>query len=100
MVRYINVKLFSFCFTECGKPAGKATPLIVGGSNITIGDSPWHVAIYLKDVSTGTVKYICGGSILNPKVVLSGMNTYKDFNRREKNNDKKEGSVAVKYCFR
>lgn len=60
-----------YIFTECGKIFQKSQTLCIGCSNASISDHPWHVGVYKKE--NGKFVHKCGGSIINPKVVLSGM---------------------------
>lgn len=52
---------------ECGRPYTNPTALISGGVEERFGDSPWHAAVYNQDKVL-----ICGGTIINPHLVVSG----------------------------
>jgi hypothetical protein len=56
---------------ECGRVAVQPAPLITHGQNTARGQFPWHAALYQsKDIN---LKYICGGSLIGPKTILTGM---------------------------
>lgn len=50
-----------------------AQPLIIGGVKAKKDHWPWVVGVYKKNDK----KHICGGSLLNQKVILSGKNKKK-----------------------
>jgi secreted trypsin-like serine protease len=55
---------------ECGRVAVQPAPLITHGQNTARGQFPWHAALYQsKDIN---LKYICGGSLIGPKTILTG----------------------------
>lgn len=54
----------------CGISMG-ATPLIVQGVRSARGSYPWHAALF-KTTETG-FEFICGGSLISDKHVLTGM---------------------------
>lgn len=60
--------------SDCGKP----NPGIwtVNGTQVTVGHSPWHVAIY-KLSSNSSFTLICGGTIASPVMIISGKNPKK-----------------------
>ncbi|XP_065204426.1 modular serine protease-like [Planococcus citri] len=62
--------LFS-CTPQCGRPYSEASTLITGGQLERFGDSPWHVAIYNQDK-----ELICGGTIINPQLILSAAHCF------------------------
>ncbi|XP_065204423.1 uncharacterized protein LOC135834471 isoform X2 [Planococcus citri] len=64
--------LFS-CVPECGRPYTNPTALISGGVVEHFGDSPWHVAVYNQDRVL-----ICGGTIINPYLVVSAAHCFHD----------------------
>ncbi|XP_021913624.1 serine protease gd-like, partial [Zootermopsis nevadensis] len=54
---------------ECGRVAVQPAPLITHGQNTARGQFPWHAALYQsKDIN---LKYICGGSLIGPKTILT-----------------------------
>lgn len=53
----------------CGRPR-RYSGLIIGGSNFTRGDFPWIVALMYKSMSSP--KFICGGTIITTKHVITG----------------------------
>ncbi|XP_065075456.1 prostasin-like [Ochlerotatus camptorhynchus] len=55
---------------NCGKRHQKTVNLIVEGRPATIGNWPWHTAIFHR-VGTGTPEYKCGGSILDKNTILT-----------------------------
>lgn len=57
-------------FLECGVVVSRAQMLISGGTAVQEGDFPWHVGIYRRLQTS--LQYICGGSIISEKLVLSG----------------------------
>ncbi|XP_044735481.1 clotting factor C-like [Chrysoperla carnea] len=63
------------CIPICGKKNEKSKRVrrIIGGGNTGIGEYPWHVGIYSKRTIRKKTVYsqICGGSIINPKVVIT-----------------------------
>ncbi|XP_065204421.1 uncharacterized protein LOC135834470 [Planococcus citri] len=74
--------LFS-CVPECGRPYSNPTALISGGVEEKFGDSPWHVAVYNQ------VKIlICGGTIINPYLIISAAHCFQDqsSNRKDSSN--------------
>lgn len=59
--------------TECGRKFVNAQPLIIGGTTPKKDQWPWVVLIYNKIDKM----YLCVGSLLNQKVILSGNNKDK-----------------------
>jgi hypothetical protein len=58
---------------QCGTVIPKVNPLIVHGEEVYKGQFPWHAALYLSEV--GSLKYICGGSLVSMNAIVSaGMN--------------------------
>lgn len=45
---------------------------IVGGTETEIDKVPWQTVIYRKDEKTNQLKFICGGSIITSRFVISG----------------------------
>ena len=58
-------------FLVCGKPYIDRT-LIVAGSQTKVGDYPWQAALY----RVIDKELICGGSLLNERVILTGTIKY------------------------
>jgi hypothetical protein len=56
----------------CGKRNPKGRPFISNGVEAKVGEFPWHVGIY-RYSANGTFQQICGGSLINPSTVVSGM---------------------------
>jgi hypothetical protein len=68
----IYTQNISFCvLTVCGKRNPKGQPFISHGVEAKVGEFPWHVGIY--KYSNGSLQQICGGSLINPSTVVSGM---------------------------
>lgn len=55
--------------SQCGSVIPKVNPLIVHGEETYQGQFPWHAALYLSDV--GSLKYICGGSLVSMNAVVT-----------------------------
>ena len=57
-----------------------STELIVGGHKVNNTEFPWNVAIYRNQISkknlVRTDKFICGGSIISDKVVISAAHCF------------------------
>lgn len=45
---------------------------IVGGTETEIDRVPWQAAIYRKNIETRELEYICGGSIITSRFIISG----------------------------
>lgn len=58
------------CTPICGQEAPEGVPLIVGGHEVNIVKAPWHAIIYEEQ------NLICGGTILNARVILSAMHCF------------------------
>jgi hypothetical protein len=56
------------CTPVCGQKSVNAQTLIVNGKPVKKGDYPWQVALY----TLNDKELICGGSLLNQRVVLTG----------------------------
>lgn len=50
----------------CGQEFVNIRPLVIGGVEVKQGKYPWQATIYLEN------EQICGGALINRKVVLSG----------------------------
>ena len=57
-------------FTVCGQRIAKGTPLIVNGRSADKGEYPWQISVY--EVEGTETLHVCGGSMISPKVVISG----------------------------
>lgn len=56
-------------YKECGRVAGQPAPLITNGQGTSRGQFPWHAALYQsKDIH---LKYVCGGSLIGLKTILT-----------------------------
>jgi hypothetical protein len=56
----------------CGKRNPKGRPFISNGVEAKVGEFPWHVGIY-RYSDNGTLQQVCGGSLINPSTILTGM---------------------------
>ncbi|XP_024218102.1 transmembrane protease serine 9 isoform X1 [Halyomorpha halys] len=58
---------------DCGTryPLNRFKPVISYGSKTLHSEFPWHVAIYKQYSTDESGEYICGGSIIHPKVILT-----------------------------
>ncbi|XP_063918856.1 uncharacterized protein LOC135134166 [Zophobas morio] len=77
------------CEPVCGQKTIEATPLIVGGNNVTKGDYPWHVALYTKNNKV----LICGGSLISQRIVVTAAHCIA--NERGNVLDKENYVIAV-----
>jgi hypothetical protein len=69
-VRKLHLFMFQGGQTECGRVSVQPAPLITHGQKTARGQFPWHAALYQsKDIH---LKYICGGSLIGPKTILTG----------------------------
>lgn len=64
------------CSPICGEETPKGTPFIVNGEEAQITQAPWHVAIYKRNDVTNSLVIVCGGTILNARVVISAMHCF------------------------
>lgn len=55
--------------SQCGTVIPKVNPLIVHGEETYQGQFPWHAALYLSEI--GSLKYICGGSLVAMNAVIT-----------------------------
>lgn len=64
------------CTPICGEEAPEGVAFIVGGHETDIRKAPWHAIIY-QHIDNG-LNLICGGSILNARVIISAMHCLWD----------------------
>lgn len=64
------------CKQKCGEEAPIGTPYIVGGVLTEVLRVPWHVGIYQQNEARTGFNIICGGSILNARMVISAMHCF------------------------
>lgn len=63
------------CLPICGQKRPQGVANVVGGQIAKENDYPWHVGVYKIDDT-----YLCGGSIISLKVVLSAAHCFCDPN--------------------
>lgn len=85
------------CVQICGREGPDGTPYIVGGHVTNITKIPWHVGIYRK--LHGDFQQQCGGTIINPKVVISAAHCFWNLQER-KVNPAKEYRVSAGKVYR
>lgn len=87
------------CVQICGQEGPDGAPYIVGGEVTNITKVPWHVGIYKKSSTNGELVQQCGGTILNPKVIISAAHCFwnKVDNKLE---DPSEFRVSAGKAFR
>lgn len=69
------------CTQVCGMEGPEGSVFIVGGQVMSNTKVPWHVGIYREghpDVGKNDIDYICGGTILNPRLVVSAIHCFWD----------------------
>lgn len=64
------------CTQRCGELIAHGTPNIIGSTVANIADVPWHVGIYRSMNAKDNFEQICGGTILNAKMVISAMHCF------------------------
>lgn len=70
--KYHFTLLFYFSILDCGKPnANVERPLISYGTKTEIGEYPWHAGLYLR--IKGVWEHACGGTIISPYIILTGI---------------------------
>lgn len=47
-------------------------PLIFNGTKAPLGAAPWNVGVYEFKKGSSNYKFICGGTIISPNLVVSG----------------------------
>lgn len=60
------------CDEVCGEVKADVVPFIVGGEETTVSKVPWQAAIYMYNDPNRRYDFICGGSIISSKIVISG----------------------------
>lgn len=53
-------------------------PYIVGGENVNITKVPWHIGIFSDISNKASFSQICGGTIINAKIVISAAHCFWD----------------------
>ncbi|KAG4075983.1 hypothetical protein HA402_003809 [Bradysia odoriphaga] len=66
------------CEQICGLEAPEVVPYIVGGERVNITKVPWHTGIFTDIASRSTFSQICGGTIINAKLVISAAHCFWD----------------------
>lgn len=69
------------CTQICGEEGPEGSPYVVGGEIANITQVPWHVGIY-RNINY-QYEQVCGGTILNAKVVISAMHCFWDVQRSQ-----------------
>lgn len=90
------------CAQICGEEGAEGSALIVSGQTTNNTKVPWHVGIY-RESSTAVsdaLDYICGGTILNPRLVVSAIHCFWDVLSEKKNPASQYRVVAGKYYRR
>nr|XP_006218942.1 urokinase-type plasminogen activator [Vicugna pacos] len=67
---------------QCGQKALRPRFKIVGGEFTTIENQPWFAAIYRRHRS-GSVTYVCGGSLISPCWVVSATHCFINHQEKE-----------------
>lgn len=62
------------CLPICGRPTAKSVAYVIGGETTNITEVPWAAAIY--QLGNGKFEYICGGTILTSKIILSAAHCF------------------------
>nr|CAD7194110.1 unnamed protein product [Timema douglasi] len=65
------------CTPECGTRNPEGRPFLSNGYEAKVGEFPWFVGVYRNSTIDGTMKHICGASLISPRLVVSG----KHFNQ-------------------
>jgi len=68
--------LYSNLILDCGRVYNNGKPLINNGKIAHVGTAPWNVGIYQLNKENSKYDLICGGSIITPNLIVSGMNCY------------------------
>ncbi|XP_022126007.2 modular serine protease isoform X2 [Pieris rapae] len=64
------------CYPECGTVTPKGEILVIGGGMAERGAVPWHVGIYIKNLTAHTHTQICGGSLISTSTVISAAHCF------------------------
>ncbi|XP_058983881.1 modular serine protease-like [Musca domestica] len=83
------------CIQDCGHPLVSIYPLTKGGIQTDPNKVPWHVSIYQR-VEAEWV-FICGGSIITPRLILSAAHCFWDNKLRRLFSQNQFQFVAGKY---
>ncbi|XP_058982504.1 modular serine protease-like [Musca domestica] len=83
------------CVQDCGHPLVNLFPLTKGGIQTDPNKVPWHVSIYQYVNKQWT--FICGGSIITPRIVLSAAHCFWDNRSRRLISHTQYKFVAGKY---
>jgi hypothetical protein len=84
MLTYINYSITgSSNKIQCGTRGIENSPLIAYGEDTYPGQWPWHAALYLYKQSDFT--FICGGSFVGTRSVITGNWLYNTPLKHEKN---------------
>lgn len=65
------------CSPICGE-VSEGTAYIVGGQTTNISRVPWHAGIYRRSGLDRQFEQICGGTIINAKIIVSAMHCFWD----------------------
>uniref|UniRef100_U5EPN9 Putative modular serine protease n=1 Tax=Corethrella appendiculata TaxID=1370023 RepID=U5EPN9_9DIPT len=72
-----------YCEPICGIPTPDAEAYIIGGTVAKLAEVPWHAGIYrnlnnqtLLNLSSNDWKYVCGGTILTEKLILTAAHCF------------------------
>lgn len=80
--------------SRCGRPILQPTALILGGAETNKGDWPWLVAFY-NTPERGTLKYICGGSLISHRHVVTAAHCIQSKNERDSDMRKPENALFL-----
>lgn len=68
----VNLTKEDTLIADCGQVASSSVSLIADGYPEKRGGAPWNVAIYSTEFNSETPRFICGGTLINAELVLSG----------------------------
>lgn len=89
------------CVQICGEEGAEGSTLIVGGRVTNNTKVPWHVGIYRESGDNGDdLDYTCGGTILNPRLVVSAIHCFWDAMSESRNPTSQYRVVAGKFYRR
>ncbi|EDS36582.1 transmembrane protease [Culex quinquefasciatus] len=66
-----GAEVFRNAAFQCGIPKNPPTLLIVNGVDAKISDWPWHAAIRLHLAGGGEPEYVCGGTLISERFVVT-----------------------------